>query len=160
MITDSNQKGPLLLYLPHYFKLINFWPKWLPRHLNNCSHFPSLHYSLFVLLRARHWRPGHWKARHIPGKLESYWIYKRKKKAQKRPDKTLSLYISLIFITETTYNKNNKLWKKGRIDFPVTMLLDSDVQFLIKITRHTKKQESITYLKEKNFKKVSLTKAF
>ena len=83
------------------------WPKWPPRCSKAWNHYSLPHYYsiCFLLLGARYLLVGHSKAATytVVKKLES--LYSCQKEAdQKRSDKTLSLHISLILITEMTYS--------------------------------------------------------
>lgn len=97
---------------------------------------PHLHFSLSLPLGARHQRLGNWKEATYVGKV----------------------YISLIFITQTIYNnqKNkkkkhtSKLCGRGESDFPEPPQYCFQMsRFQRNVTKHTKKNESITHSKKK-----------
>ena len=83
---------------------------------------------------------------HSSKKLESRCSCQKEEADQKRSDKTLSLYVSLTLIIQTTYNnQRNKTNKQANLKQPQTLrkgiflrviaLLDSNVQFSATTTK-------------------------
>lgn len=107
-----------------------------------------------------------WKVAIIQGEFKKSLYRPRKngriRKDLKRPRLLFSLLI--FWFTETVYSKTENTGKRKCMIFRVTTLLDSYVYFpkkkiIIIITRHTKKQETISHSREKmKQQKLSLRK--